>query len=46
MVWYGMVNNGGERGAAMTMRLWPSGHTFNLGRADFHGRWIEWRGIA
>jgi len=44
--WFGMENDGGERGAALTLRLWPGDHTINLGRADFHGRWIEWRSIA
>ena len=46
LAWFGMENDGGERGAALTLRLWPGDHTINLGRADFHGRWIEWRSIA
>ncbi|MGP9822407.1 DUF2332 domain-containing protein [Salinarimonas sp. NSM] len=28
--------------AALTLRLWPGGETRALGRADFHGRWVEW----
>ncbi len=28
--------------AAITLRLWPKGELIQLGRADFHGRWIEW----
>jgi hypothetical protein len=30
-------------GAAITLTMWPSGQETYLGRADFHGRWIEWR---
>jgi len=43
LVWFGMENDGGERGAALTVRMWPGDLTLALGRADFHGRWIEWR---
>ena len=28
--------------AAITLNLWPSGETRDLGRMDFHGRWIAW----
>ena len=28
--------------AAITLNLWPGSETRNLGRMDFHGRWIEW----
>ncbi len=44
LAWFGMENDGGERGAALTLRLWPGDVTLNLGRADFHGRWIDWAG--
>jgi hypothetical protein len=27
--------------AAMTVQVWPSGQTFDLGRIDFHGRWVR-----
>ena len=30
-------------GAALTLTLWPGGETIPLGRADFHGRWIDWQ---
>ena len=30
-------------GAALTLTLWPGGKTISLGRADFHGRWINWQ---
>jgi hypothetical protein len=29
-------------GAALTLTLWPGGETMPLGRADFHGRWVDW----
>ncbi len=32
----------GGRGAALTLWLWPEGRKINLGRVDFHGRWVEW----
>lgn len=31
------------RGAALTLTLWPGGKTIPLGRADFHGRWVDWQ---
>ncbi len=46
VAWFGMENDGEARGAALILRLWPGDHRFDLGRADFHGRWIEWRGLA
>jgi hypothetical protein len=46
LAWFGMENDGGARGAALTLRLWPGDLTIDLGRADFHGRWIDWRGMA
>lgn len=30
--------------AALTLQLWPTGEKRTIGRADFHGRWVEWRG--
>lgn len=33
-------------GAALTLRLWPGNQTISLGRADFHGRWVEWQAPA
>ena len=42
LAWFGMENDGGENGAALTLRLWPGDLTLPLGRADFHGRWIRW----
>ena len=42
LAWFTMENDGGERGAALTLRLWPGNETYALGRADFHGRWVAW----
>ncbi|MDA7424042.1 DUF2332 domain-containing protein [Thalassococcus lentus] len=44
VAWFGMENDGGTRGAALTLRLWPGNTRLDLGRADFHGRWVEWTG--
>lgn len=38
-----MESDGAEPGAALVLRLWPGNHTLPLGRADFHGRWIDWQ---
>lgn len=45
LAWFGMENDGGERGSALTLRLWPGDLRIDLGRADFHGRWVDWKGI-
>jgi len=45
--WMQMETDGdttGAVGAALTLRLWPGDITCSLGRADFHGRWINWTG--
>lgn len=31
-----------QRGAAIKLHLCPANVIFDLGRADFHGRWIDW----
>lgn len=33
-------------GAALTLHLWPENIRIDLGRADFHGRWVDWRAPA
>jgi hypothetical protein len=38
--------DGHSPGAAVTLTLWPGGETIALGRADFHGRWIDWQASA
>lgn len=44
LAWFGMENDRSNKGAALTLRLWPGDVTIVLGRADFHGRWINWTG--
>ena len=34
--------DGPQPGAALTLTLWPGGQHIPLGRADFHGRWVDW----
>jgi hypothetical protein len=36
--------DGGTDGASLTLQIWPSGERQEIGRADFHGRWVEWKG--
>ncbi|MCG3267776.1 DUF2332 family protein [Yoonia sp. I 8.24] len=42
MAWFTMETDGTTPGAALTLRLWPGDITIALGRADFHGRWVQW----
>lgn len=39
-----MEADGQKHGAALTLQVWPSGEKHLVGRADFHGRWVEWTG--
>ncbi|MCL4676279.1 MAG: DUF2332 family protein [Pararhodobacter sp.] len=43
LAWLSYETDGRQPGAALTLRLWPEGETLDLGRADFHGRWVDWR---
>jgi hypothetical protein len=36
--------DGKPDGAALTLQVWPTGEKQEVGRADFHGRWVDWRG--
>ena len=42
LVWFGMEADGHAPGAALTLRCWPGDLSLSLGRADFHGRWVDW----
>ncbi|RYH01877.1 DUF2332 family protein [Salipiger sp. IMCC34102] len=46
LAWFGMEADDTGPGAALTLRLWPGDLTIALGRADFHGRWINWTAPA
>lgn len=43
LAWLSYETDGRQPGAALTLRLWPGGETLDFGRADFHGRWVDWR---
>ncbi len=45
LAWVAMEADGKDEGAGLRATLWPDGQDFNLGRADFHGRWVKWRGF-
>lgn len=38
-----LEGDGKPDGAALTLQIWPSGKKQDIGRADFHGRWVDWR---
>ena len=42
IVRFGYEPGGKGEGAALSLTLWPEARTIDLGRADFHGRWVEW----
>jgi len=42
LAWLSLENDGGGNGAPLVLRIWPQNHTVLLGRACFHGRWIDW----
>lgn len=44
LAWFGMEADASTPGAALTLRLWPGKVSLVLGRADFHGRWVDWQG--
>jgi hypothetical protein len=31
-------------GASLILQIWPAGEKKEIGRGDFHGRWVDWRG--
>lgn len=39
-----MEADGQTPGAALSLQIWPAGETHAVGRADFHGRWVDWKG--
>lgn len=44
LAWLRMEGSAKEPDAALTLTLWPEGKTQEVGRADFHGRWVRWTG--
>jgi len=47
LVWIRFEGDGGDPGGAISMKLWSGGPVLDvmLGRADFHGRWVNWVGL-
>lgn len=44
LAWARMEIDGKTPGTGLTLILWPSGEEHLVGRADFHGRWVDWHG--
>ena len=47
LAWLQLETDGDQQalgGGAITLQIWPGGTKQFLGRADFHGRWVKWRG--
>ena len=42
LAWFGMEADDNPKGAGLTLRLWPGDLKLQMGRADFHGRWVDW----
>ena len=43
LTWLRMEADGQTGSAAVTLTIWPEGGAREIARADFHGRWVEWR---
>jgi hypothetical protein len=43
LAWLRMEADGQSGSAAVTLTIWPDGGAREIARADFHGRWVEWR---
>jgi hypothetical protein len=44
IAWFAMEADDNPNGAALTLRLWPGDIQLSLGRAGFHGQWVDWTG--
>lgn len=42
LVWFRFESDDKKPGGVMHLTSWPGGETVELGRADFHGQWVEW----
>ncbi len=42
LAWLRYEGDMNGEGAGITVTTWPSGKNQELGRADFHGRWVRW----
>jgi hypothetical protein len=39
-----MEADAGAEGAGLRLRLWPGDLDLAMGRAGFHGQWVNWSG--
>ncbi|MEM8591440.1 MAG: DUF2332 family protein [Pseudomonadota bacterium] len=46
LAWLRMEPDNQSPGAGLTLDLWPGNQKISLGRADFHGRWVDWQAPA
>lgn len=46
LAWLAFEADQNPHGAALRLRLWPGDVDQVIARADFHGRWVEWRGLS
>lgn len=44
LAWLRFEADGATPGADVRLTLWPGGREAALGRGDFHGRWVAWKG--
>ena len=44
LAWLRFEADGKSPGAGIQLQLWPNGLDCLLGRGDFHGRWVDWKG--
>lgn len=44
LAWLAMEADEAKGSAAVTLRLWPGDRHFTLGRAGFHGQFVDWAG--
>ncbi|MFK5978628.1 MAG: DUF2332 family protein [Rhizobiaceae bacterium] len=45
LAWLRLEADDEKEGAGIYLTLWPTGKTTLIGRADFHGRWVNWIGL-
>lgn len=43
LAWVGMEADEKAEGAGVTLRIWPGDLRLSLGRAGFHGQWVDWQ---
>lgn len=43
LAWLRMEADKQKASAAVTLTFWPGGEEREIARADFHGRWVDWR---